>query len=217
MTADRVPIVMTSRNKYVHGEEQYKPLASMQLIEEQISMLEIPPARVVPQKPVCRWTKPPMGWCMVNTDGSLSCTTLEAGSGYVIRDESGGFVEAGCRKHANVEDPFISELLACREGVEAAARLAIPRLIIQTDCKTLVDLWQDGMQQRSEGAHILSEMQMMCKNFQEVKLLHVGRDANNAAHKCAKEALSVVNFIRFDVIPGFLTDLIQSDCKHYPV
>jgi hypothetical protein len=53
-------------------------------------------------------------------------------------------------------------------------------------------------------------------SFQEVELLFLGRDANKVAHPCAKEALSVVDFVRFDVIPGYLADVIQSDCNHHP-
>jgi hypothetical protein len=83
---------------------------------------------------------------MVNTDGSINSRTNEA----------------GCSKHAHVEDPFISELLACREGLEAAARLGIPKIILQTDCSSLVDLWKDGKEQRITGAHIIKEMQDMC-------------------------------------------------------
>lgn len=70
---------------------------------------------------------------MVNTDGSVNCHSREAGSGYVIRDANGVFVEAGCRKHLHIDDPFISEVLACMEGLEAAARLGIPKIILQTD------------------------------------------------------------------------------------
>jgi ribonuclease HI len=224
LKSDQVPIaitvlwcIWTSRNKYVHGEEPYRPMGSMQLVEEQITMLELPPKQVAPNKPVCRWIKPPLGWCMVNTDGALNCTTREGGSGYVIRNELGEFLEAGCRRHSFVEDPFISELLASREGLEAAARQGIPKVIIQTDSKNLVSLWQDESQPRFQGAHVVQEMKVLCENFQEVKFLYIGRDANKVAHRCAKEALSVVGSVRFDVMPGFLADVFQSDCNHYPV
>jgi hypothetical protein len=55
------------------------------------------------------------------------------------------------------------------------------------------------------------------QNFQEVKFLYIGRDANKVAHRYAKEALSVVGSVRFDVMPGFLADVFQSDCNHFPV
>ena len=78
-------------------------------------------------------------------------------------------------------------------------------------------MWQDDKVVRIEGAHIVRELKELSSSFQEVKLLFLGRDANKAAHLCAKEALSVLDFVRFDVIPGFLTDVIQSECNHYPV
>jgi hypothetical protein len=86
--------------------------------------------------------------------------------------------------------------------------LGIPKIILQTDCSSLVDLWKDGKEQMIIGAHIVKEMQDMCQLFQEVRLLYIGRDANNAAHRCGKEALSIVNFVCFDVILGFLSNVI---------
>jgi ribonuclease HI len=154
---------------------------------------------------------------MVNVYGSLNSHLKVAGSGYIIRNHNGELMEVGCRKHNHVDDPFVSEILAAREGLEAAARLGIPKVIIQTDCLSLERVWREEVQVRIEGAHIISEMKGLCSSFQEVKLLFLGRDANKAAHMCAKEALSVVDFVRFDVIPGFLADVIQSDCNHRPV
>jgi hypothetical protein len=53
LTEEQVPIAMTvlwciwtSRNKYVHGEEVFKPIGSMQLIEEQLSLIELPLTQV---------------------------------------------------------------------------------------------------------------------------------------------------------------------------
>jgi ribonuclease HI len=87
-----------------------------------------------------KWERPPAGWSLVNTDGSLNCSTCKAGSCYVLRNDLAEFVEAGCRKHAHVDDPLVSELLACRDGLEAAVRLGIPKFIIQTDCSSVVDM-----------------------------------------------------------------------------
>jgi hypothetical protein len=53
--------------------------------------------------------------------------STSAGSGYVIRGDTGVFIEAGCCKHQQVEDPFISELLASHEGIEAAVRRGLSK------------------------------------------------------------------------------------------
>jgi hypothetical protein len=67
------------------------------------------------------------------------------------------------------------------------------------------------------GAHIIKVMKFLCNSFQEVKLLRIGREGNKVAHCCAREALSLVNHVRFDVILGFPTDVIQSECSRCPV
>jgi ribonuclease HI len=189
----------------------------MKLIEEQLSLLEMPPSQQSKVRVVAKWQRPPAGWSMVNTDGSLNCRTGEAGSGYVIRNDLAEFVEAGCRKHGYVDDPLLRELLACRDGLEAAVRPGFPKLIIQTDCTSVVDMWTEEKEPRFLGAHIIKEMKLLCNSFQEVKLLHIGREENKAAHCCAREALSGVSSIRFDVTPRFLTEVIQSECNLCPV
>jgi hypothetical protein len=51
-------------------------------------------------------------------------------------------------------------------------------------------------------------MKMVRASFQDFKFLHVGRDANNAAHRCARAALGVLVHVCYDVIPGVLTDAV---------
>jgi hypothetical protein len=58
----------------------------------------------------------------VNTDGSLNISSREAGSGFIIIDELGCFIAARCDPLEGVVYPFISELLASREGLEDAKR-----------------------------------------------------------------------------------------------
>jgi hypothetical protein len=60
---------------------------------------------------------------MVNTDGLTNCHSREARSGYVIHNDHGYFMEAGCRKHSDLDDHFISEVLVSTEGLGAVATL----------------------------------------------------------------------------------------------
>jgi hypothetical protein len=64
-------------------------------------------------------------------------------------------------------------------------------------------VWRDKKQIRTEGAHMACEMKSRYCSFQEVKLGLVGHDANKDAHRCAKEALSVADRFRFDIMYGF--------------
>jgi hypothetical protein len=51
--------------------------------------------------------------------------------------------------------------------------------------------------------------------FQRFKLLYVRREANNVAHLCAREALSLdMDVLNFDVSPGFLLRLFSQNVFH---
>jgi hypothetical protein len=67
------------------------------------------------------------------TSLELTTSTREDGSGYIIRNDMGELIEAGCFKHPHIIDPHTSELLAWREGLEAAVRLGISEVILQTE------------------------------------------------------------------------------------
>lgn len=65
---------------------------------------------------------------------------------------------------------------------------------------------------RSVGGHLCKEMRTYLQNFQGFELRWTGREANVAAHLCAKEALVLVRLsITLDVILDFLIDVLQSD------
>jgi hypothetical protein len=164
--------IWSSRNKFVHGKQFYQPLKSFQLIEEHMENLELrvnEKGRVIH---VQKWQKSPVGWHAVDTDGSLDMVNRTAGSGgsgFVIRDDLATFIQAGSIKQSHVEDSSVSELLGCREGLEAASRIGLEKVIIQTDCSGLVSLWY------GECIHILKELKVLSSTFQDFKILFVKR------------------------------------------
>ena len=129
-------------------------MKSFQLIEEHIASLELPVIEREVLIPEQKWQKLPTGLCSGNTDGSIDALNKLAGSRFVIRDDTGSFIQARYVRQKLIEDPFLSELLACLEGLEAAVRMGLERVIIQTDCSGLVTLWQDVRNIRMEGIHI---------------------------------------------------------------
>ena len=54
-------------------------------------------------------------------------------------------------------------------------------------------------------------MRVLASSFQGFKFLSVSRTANRVAHSVAKEALKLCSELNFDVIPGFLAALVQSE------
>lgn len=152
--------------------------------KEHLATLELPiggeKVNFEPQK----WLPPTTGWVMVNTDGSvLLIETRE--------EHQGNFLSAGSKLQAGVIDPFISELLVCREGlVEAAKAQGQGDAAVQIDCQQIITLWKDPRQLKFAGIHILKEHQQLGSSSESFDISFIKREANSAAHVCAKHALN---------------------------
>ena len=84
-------------------------------VHEDLSLLEIPGHRIASTSGQL-WRPPEAGWIKINTDGSVFDDAPAGGAGGVARSHL-AFLGAWCKQLPGVSDPFISELLALREGV----------------------------------------------------------------------------------------------------
>lgn len=83
---------------------------------------------------------------------------------------------------------------------------------LRQDCQLIVNAWKDGKWQRSDSAAILREMKSTISAFQGFRFEFVRRDANKAAHVCARSALLLESYVTsFELIPDFLIESVQSD------
>jgi ribonuclease HI len=64
----------------------------------------------------------------LNTDGAIDQVSGIAGAGFVAKDSSGSFMYVECRKYDGT-DPFLAELLACRDAIQKANELKADRSV----------------------------------------------------------------------------------------
>jgi hypothetical protein len=85
---------------------------------------------------------------------------------------------------------------------------------IETDANEVVKLWRGRNEGRSEIAPILREIDELSNNLEYFQLNFIGREANEAAHLCAKQATSNRRrCLWINYVPRFLVDCLQKDCK----
>jgi hypothetical protein len=72
---------------------------------------------------------------MIITDGSLDIARSDACSRLIMRNDMGQYIVAGCNLQPGVVDFFISELLACKKGLEEANHSAM---------RTFISRWTVG-------------------------------------------------------------------------
>ena len=88
------------------------------------------------------------------------------------------------------------------------------RVIIESDSKVAVDLCNDKSSNTSEIMSICNEIREIKRALSSCSISFVGRDANSAAHLCAKQASSDRRrclWINYN--PGFLEKTLRSDCN----
>ncbi|KAF7075575.1 hypothetical protein CFC21_080339 [Triticum aestivum] len=205
-------IIWSSRNKYTHEEVKYQPGRSMVLVKELIQALYIP-SEAVDMKDLerVRWKLPEEGWRKINTDAAVDVNGGSSAIGLVARDHDGGLLLASGHKLVGVTDPYCAELLGVREAVLLAMEKGWTRVTIESDCRTVIEEYV-ATECRSTGSPIISDIKSYLQNFQGLCVNYVRREANEAAHSCARESLaSVSNVISFDVFPASLIAIVQSD------
>ena len=116
-----------------------------------------------------------------------------------------GFMGAWSKSYVGVTDPLIAEALALRDGVVFATLRGFPRVMMEVDCKVLVDAWDSRSGSRAVIAPILQEIEGLSSSFSSFVIQHVPRSSNTLAHLCAKHACTlVISSVWMEHPPSFL-------------
>ena len=147
----------------------------------------------------------------VNFDAALDLANGQTGAGVIAQKGRGEFVVAKTCYIQHNSDPFIGEMLACREVMELAVQHGFTHVELETDCLNLIQAWQ-AEDQRSEGCHVLRELRSTSRFFQGFSFRFVRRAMNSAAHWLARHALVISSpEVIFDASPGSLIATVQSE------
>ena len=106
------------------------------------------------------------------------------------------------------------EAIAIRDGVKLAAELGIPHIVVESDASEVIKLWKERVQGRSEIAAIIQEIEDISRNMESFQLNYIGREANEGAHLCAKQAsASRRRCLWINYVPSFIAECLHNDCK----
>jgi ribonuclease HI len=166
-------------------------------------------------KPKEHWKPPAEGVIKINTDASFQEQEMTGGIGLVVRDHQGNLVRGQALWYGHAESALSMEALAIREGARLAQERGYVHVVIESDSLMAVNLCNADDQNRSKLRTIVQEIRDIRRAFASFSILAVGREANNVAHLCDKQASSDRRrclWINYN--PGFLTDTLASDCNH---
>jgi ribonuclease HI len=106
--------------------------------------------------------------------------------------------------------PQEAEAEACLHGLRLAVEWIQQPMIVESDCKTLIDSVQGRVLDRSQWAGLLAEIRAMSTLLPECRFQHVKTEGNKVAHLLAKQALQQREFAvkRFDK-----PECVRSQCN----
>ncbi|KAH9754587.1 putative reverse transcriptase/RNA-dependent DNA polymerase [Citrus sinensis] len=158
-----------------------------------------------------KWEPPPGNFLKVNVDAGINNRDQVAGLGAVIKDPSGKIVAADTKQVPLREGVSFAEAEAMEWGLQVAKELSLSALIMETDCKEVVDLLNNTKGSRIGISWVISDIQEQRRDFKEVKFRHIPRTCNTCAHSLTKLAVGAnTSAVWLDHIPTEILNVLNS-------
>jgi hypothetical protein len=103
--------------------------------------------RTVKEDQLVSWEKPDVGCTKVNVDASFS---TEQPWGAVARDHDGRVIASAWGRIEHCRSAQVCEAISCYEGLKLTINDTSNRIIIETDCQSLLSIFQPDSEDRSD-------------------------------------------------------------------
>jgi hypothetical protein len=121
------------------------------------------------------WSPPPEGTVHINVDAALFSPSRQMGIGIVIRNHSGDCSIACSELVKEVTTPEVAEALAVRRALSFAKEEGFDKLVIASDCLSLVRRINSSELDRSQVGVVVQDIKAMATNFASPSFIHVFR------------------------------------------
>jgi hypothetical protein len=106
----------------------------------------------------------------------------------VVQISEGILIRGQAIWYEHAANASMMEALAIRDGVRLAVERSYDRVIIESESKEVVKMIKEDHQSKSEITSIYHEIREVMRALPSLRVVYIGRDANQAAHLCAKQA-----------------------------
>ncbi|XP_071916171.1 uncharacterized protein [Coffea arabica] len=159
-----------------------------------------------------KWEPPPENFMCLNTDAAIKQNDAKINWGVVARCKEGKLrgAWAGCEGRKGV--PPVEEARAIRKALLFVNKNGWRNIIIQSDCKRIIDQIREGNLSDHLACAVLCDILVLSKDFSSCLFSFVKREGNNVSHHLAKFALNSVSEIAWmESFPSWLISLAKND------
>ena len=157
-----------------------------------------------------KWSPPPVGTVMVNSDAAIFAASNSMGFGIVIRDHNGSCL-AACGEHVDgVTSPEMAEVLALRSALSFAVEEGFGRLLMASDCLSVIQRVSSSEVDRSALGAVTEDIKRLACLAPSCSFIHVFRGANALAHYLAR-ACEYSGVVSRGVAPDCIQEQICKD------
>ncbi|TVU18379.1 hypothetical protein EJB05_34470, partial [Eragrostis curvula] len=206
----------SGRNARNHGKSHWNATAAVKHIAKMLEDLVCMETYNEPEKVRIqeRWKPPDQGWVKVNTDGAFGIASATGASGAVLRDELGVLLAAEGRWLKHMADPLTVEAMAARNGLLLVVALGYNQVILEVDNLTLANSLPSSVEDQSLISGLWHEIQELGRSFISFRIQFVRREANSAAHCCAKKPSAESRMWScVGYTPDWLMGILSKDCN----
>jgi hypothetical protein len=160
---------------------------------------------------VLKWSPPPAGLALINVDAALFSSSSSMGMGVVIRDSDARCLVACNERLEHVTDPELAEALACRRGLNLDRDEGFSKVMVASDCLSLVLRLQSAAKDRSGVGTVVADIKNLAASFLVCSFAHVKRQLNVPAHILARSCEQSFSQVYRGVIPGCIQESLCND------
>lgn len=148
------------------------------------------------------------------TDAAISAKRFRTGQGIIVRNWKGQLLKAKGIVTQGKGSASEVEARAVKNALLMATQAGWTKIIVHTDCKSVVEQITKCKEYDYTTATILEDAQELSLAFERCSFVFIPRTENQISHELAQYAVKLVHDIEWENdFPIWLTDLARTDMR----
>jgi len=128
-----------------------------------------------------------------------------------IRNHRGMFVKAATIWYEGKPLPREAEAVGLRDAIPWLGRLGLSKVLIELDCKLVIDSIFYRNSNQAEFGSIISECRSLLKHYSNFKISFVRRQTNFVARMLARASRLNARHQEFNLIPSCIETIVRNE------